>query len=82
MAPAANVSEFLRYLHLYDETEEVARRLRQLGLAHDLHGKRLHDANIVATMAVHGIRSLVTRNPEDFAPFDEIDLLGIADVAI
>ena len=79
---AANVSEFLRCLHLYDETEEVSRRLRQLGLTYGLHGKRLHDANIVATMAVHGIRALVTQNPDDFAPFDEIDLLTIADVAI
>ena len=78
----ANVSEFLRYVHLYDETEEVARRLRQLGLTYGLHGKRLHDANIVATMAIHGIRVLVTQNPDDFAPFDEIDLLMIADVAI
>ena len=46
---AANVSEFLRFIHLYDETEEVARRLRQLGMSYGLHGKRLHDANVVAT---------------------------------
>ena len=78
---AANVNEFLRYLHLYNETEEVARRLRQLGLAYGLHGKRLHDANIVATMSIHGIRALVTQNPGDFATFDEIDLLTVADIA-
>ena len=79
---AANVTEFLRCIHLYDETVEVARRLRQLGLAYGLRGKRLHDANIVATMSIHGIRTLVTQNPDDFAPFDEIDLLTIADIAI
>ena len=78
----ANVSEFLRYLHLYDETEEVARRLHQLGPTYGLHGKRLHDANVVATMAIHGIRALVTQNPDDFAPFDEIELVMIADIAI
>ena len=78
----ANVSEFLRYVHLYDESEEVARRLRQLGLTYALHGKRLHDANIVATMSIHGIRALVTQNPGDFAPFDEIDLVTFADIAV
>ena len=67
------MSEFLRYIHLYDETVEVARRLRQLALTYGLHGKRLHDANIVATMSIHGIHALVTQNPGDFAPFDEID---------
>ena len=78
----ANVNEFLRCIHLYDETEEVARRLRQLALTFGLHGKRLHDANVVATMATHGIRVLVTQNPRDFAPFDEIDLMTVADIAI
>ena len=78
----ANVSEFLRCIQLYDETEEVAGRLRQLGLTYGLRGKRLHDANIVATMSTHGIRALVTQNPDDFAPFDEIDIVTVADVAI
>ena len=57
----ANVNEFLRCLKLYDETEEVSRRLRQLAITHSLRGKRLHDANIVATMAVHGISTLSHR---------------------
>ena len=52
----ANASEFLRCIRLYDETGAVAGRLRQLGLICGLHGKRLHDANIVAT-----IRSWNTR---------------------
>ena len=51
----ANVDEFARHLDLYDETVAVSTRLRQLALDHDLRGKRLHDANIVATMSVHGI---------------------------
>ena len=78
----ANVTEFLRCIHLYDETEEVARRLRQLGLSYGLRGKRLHDANIVDTMSIHGIRTLVTQNPDDFAPFDEVDLVTVADTAM
>ena len=75
----ANVNEFLHSLHMYDETDEVSNRLRQLSLTHDLRGKRLHDANIVATMEVHGIRALVTQNADDFAPFEDVVIMSITD---
>jgi len=38
----ANVVRFLRHLDLYDETEEVSVRLRQLAMTHNLRGKRHH----------------------------------------
>ena len=74
----ANLRQFRRCLHTNDETEAVASRLRDLGLRHGLRGKRFHDANIVATMAAHGIRTLVTENEDDFKTFDEIDTISIA----
>ena len=76
----ANVNEFLRHLDLYDETVEVFAQLRRLARLYGLRGKRLHDANIVATMMTHGIRALVTQNPEDFAPFDKIALVDMVEV--
>ena len=76
----ANVNEFLRRLDLYDETETVSERLCRLARIHDLRGKRIHDANIVATMMTHGIRALVTQNPEDFAPVDEIAIVDMTEV--
>ena len=79
---ATNVSEFLRCMHLYDETEAVARRLRELCVRHDLNGKRIHDANVAATMTVHGIRVLVTQNPGDFTAFQEIEVVDPAEVAV
>ena len=57
----ANVNEFLRHLHLYEENEEVSRRLRGLAATHGLHGRRLHDANI----AGHHVRA---RRPRDRYP--------------
>ena len=33
------------------------------------YGRRIHDANIVATMLVYGIPRLRTNNPEDFVRF-------------
>lgn len=75
-----NVKAFLRYLRLYEETRATAGRLRQLGLTHDLRGKRFHDANIAATMSVHGIRFLVTGNISDFASFADIEVIAVPDL--
>ena len=72
-----NVNEFLGSLSICRETEDVSGRLRQLALTHKLSGKRLHDANIVATMEAHGISALVTQNPDDFAPFEDVAILSI-----
>lgn len=77
----ANLNQFLRHVHLYDETDAVARRLRDLGVTCGLSGKRFHDANIAATMATHRIRTLVTEDQADFAAFDEIETVTIADLA-
>ena len=63
-----------------DETEAVAQRLRDLGLKCGLRGMHFHDANVVATMATHGIRDLATENEGDFTAFDEIEPLTIADL--
>jgi len=52
------------------EDSKVADRL--LGLLADVEcgGKQVHDANVVATMLVHGIGTIVTMNLDDFARFD------------
>lgn len=73
---ADNVTAFLRYIGLYEETVAVANSLRRLGLTHQLRGKRFHDANIVATMSAHGIRFLVTENISDFACFTDIEIVN------
>ena len=74
-----NVNAFLRHVRLYGETETTAAKLRQLGMKHDMQGKRFHDANIAATMSTHGIRVLVTDNLRDFAAFDDIDAVALAE---
>ncbi len=44
---------------------------RLLGLLADVDcgGKQAHDANVIATMLVHGIGTVVTMNVDDFARF-------------
>jgi predicted nucleic acid-binding protein len=55
---------------LLADDSKVADRL--LGLLADVEcrGKQVHDANLVATMLVHGIGAFVTMNLEDFARFE------------
>jgi predicted nucleic acid-binding protein len=41
-------------------------------------GRQVHDANVVATVLVHGIGTVVTMNLEDFARFDRyVSLVGL-----
>lgn len=46
-------------------TAELLNLLREFPVG----GKQIHDANIVATMLVHDIDTLVTQNIEDFKRF-------------
>ncbi len=76
-----NVAEFRRRLVFFDETELVAHNLTELVRTHQLKGKRIHDANVVATMLAHGITRLVTENIGDFAPFTDITTADSAEAA-
>jgi predicted nucleic acid-binding protein len=53
------------------EDHKVSGRLLELVEQNHCAGKQVHDANIVATMLVHGIEAIVTLNTADFARFDE-----------
>lgn len=44
----------------------------------DCTGKHVHDANVVATMLVHGIGAVVTRHVDDFARY--VDLVQVLDL--
>lgn len=73
-AALANIREFKGCVQRLDENMDVAERLLSLVSAHRLKGKRIHDANIVATMRVHGLARIRTNNPDDFAPFEGIEV--------
>ena len=49
-----NIRTFMTRAVLCPETEAVSARLRSLTATYTLNGRRIHDANIVATMAAHG----------------------------
>jgi predicted nucleic acid-binding protein len=62
-----------------EESQAVSQHLRELISRYGLTGRRLHDANIVATMAVHGISRLVTQNAKDFAQIEEVEIYRLDD---
>jgi predicted nucleic acid-binding protein len=78
----ANVRAFRTRTSLLGEDGQVADCL--LGLLDETRcaGKQVHDANIVATMLVHGIDSLITMNLGDFARFEHhIKVIPLATIS-
>jgi hypothetical protein len=73
------VHAFRRRTSLLTEDGKVAGRLLALldGIA--CGGKQIHDANVVATMLVHGIDTVVTLNLDYFIGFGQhVKLVGLA----
>ncbi|HSG38791.1 MAG TPA: PIN domain-containing protein [Thermoanaerobaculia bacterium] len=71
-----NLGTLQRELKVLDETSPVTGKLIELAVKHGVSGKQMHDANIVATMLVHGVGRLLTYNVDDFVRFrGEIDLV-------
>ena len=63
-----------------DETDAVMLECLRLVERHRVLGKQIHDCNVVATMLVHGVPRLATRNPADFKRFHaEVAVLSVTD---
>jgi len=56
---------------VFEENESVLAELLELVRRHDVKGKQVHDANIVATMHANGLARLATLNAADFARFED-----------
>jgi len=69
----ATLEAMLPWLRVLDETEATWVALRDVVRRYQVRGKRIHDANIVATMLSHGISRLATYNRQDF-DFREVEL--------
>lgn len=61
-----------RHYEVADENQAVADRLIQLVYDIPVGGKKIHDANIVATCLAYGIPRLLTQNRSDFQRFDHL----------
>jgi predicted nucleic acid-binding protein len=74
----ANMRAFRARTSLLAEDGKVADRLLALVDGIACAGKQIHDANVVATMLVHGIDTIVTINLADFTRFErQVRLVGL-----
>ncbi len=64
-----NVRRIRAGFAVLDESAATIDRLAELLESIPTQGKQVHDANIVATMAVHGYATLLTHNAADFTRF-------------
>jgi len=71
---ATDIEKWQSIFQIADETEEVTKILLDLIKTYNIKGKKIHDANIVATMLVNGINLLYSFNSDDFVRFEEIKL--------
>lgn len=58
----AALEVWLTGCQVLDETVNVLDECLRLVQQFNVHGKQVHDCNIVATMLAHGVRHLATRN--------------------
>lgn len=68
------IENLLPFLELVGENEESSTRLRELVRQYHVHGKQIHDANLVAVMRTNGITHLATYNGKDFKRFQGITI--------
>jgi predicted nucleic acid-binding protein len=73
------LSVWMTGCEILEESEAVLLECLHLTRRHAVQGKQVHDCNIVATMRVHGLRALATRNPNDFKRYkDEISIVAVS----
>ena len=72
---AADIAKWEKSFNVIDETKEITDNLKNLLVKYDLKGKRIHDANIVASMLKFSIPLIFTFNVSDFQAFEEIQIM-------
>lgn len=71
----SDIHRFISFFRMANENETVTDNLIQLIEQYSISGKRIHDANIVATMMACSTEKLFTKNTKDFVAFKEVELL-------
>ncbi|MDQ3398976.1 MAG: type II toxin-antitoxin system VapC family toxin [Deinococcota bacterium] len=66
----ALVDDLIREWTLLEDVPEVFDHWLELVTLHQVSGKQVHDARLVAAMKAHDLEHLLTLNAEDFGRFD------------
>jgi predicted nucleic acid-binding protein len=78
---ADEIAQLLERFQLLEDSPGILTNWLTLVKAHDIKGKKVHDARLVAMMQAHGVTALLTFNTDDFKAYPNITLLHPNDVA-
>jgi len=67
-----NMASFRSEFHVLEDTTLVSAKLGELVQRFAVKGRQVHDANIAATMIIHGFQDLLTHNGGDFTRFSPL----------
>ena len=68
-------------LQLLPDSPAVHKEWRKLLVEYRVSGVQVHDARLVASMQVHGVKRILTFNTRDFTRFTQIEAVHPADLA-
>lgn len=75
----SNVEKIRRRTVFLEETEAVSERFLRIISSFAIKGKKIHDANIVATIEAHSVTYLLTENPDDFKQYSSVKTRTLGD---
>lgn len=73
---AQRIAAFKKALVLLPDADLVFGEWERLVVKHQVSGKKVYDARLVATMLVHNITHLLTFNTDDFKRYDGITIVS------
>jgi predicted nucleic acid-binding protein len=79
-AVEASIQELEDAFLVLAEPPDMAARWRELANRYAVRGRQAHDTRLVALMLAHGVTTLLTLNPADFARYNEVTCLAPQDV--
>jgi predicted nucleic acid-binding protein len=67
-----NIASFRSEFHVLEDTRLASEKLGELIQRFAVKGRQVHDANIAASMLIHGLQHLLTHNGSDFTRFSPL----------
>jgi predicted nucleic acid-binding protein len=77
---ATEITQLLDTFPLLVDGSDILTHWLTLVTVHDIKGKKVHDARLVAVMQTHGVTHLLTFNTDDFTGYPHITLLHPKDI--
>lgn len=78
---AAHIRSFQDTFALLPDTQDIFLEWQRLVELHEVSGRQVHDARLVAGMLVHGASHLLTFNDGDFKRYNEITIVNTQNIS-